>query len=783
MNPLKFPPTLLVLGLILFANAHLYAQKTQTVRGRLIDQDAQTPLIGATVQVLETSPIIGASTDMHGAFKLTNVPLGRITLLATYVGYEDRIIPNVLVGSGKEVVLEIALLESVENLDAVVVSATKKAEVLNEMALISARTFSVEETKRYAGALSDPARMVSGFAGVTGNAEGNNDIVVRGNSPKGILWRLEGIEIPNPNHFANEGATGGPVNALNSNMLDNSDFFSGAFAPEYGNALSGVFDMRFKKGNNETREYTAGASVFGVDFAAEGPFANGYRGSYIANYRYSSLQLIADLGILDFGGIPKYQDASFNVELPLGTNDYLTTFGLGGISEIAVEEKEEDGTRQYQGTMGADLGIWGISHTHFFGNTAFVKNTFSVAATALTSEDNLPDANNQFRYMGASNISKSTYRLASTYNLKLSAKHKVEIGTIGSLLNYNAFSEAYSFEDEALQTLLNDEGSTYTLQAFASWKFRPSRSWTFTSGMHALYYGLNGAYNLEPRLGARWNVTERHHFTLGAGMHSRLESITSYLAKRPSDSGHPETPNRQLRPSKALHLVAGYGLAISRNTNLKAELYYQHLYDVPVADDPSSHFSLINSTENFETRQLINEGTGRNYGLELTLERYFAAGFYYMFTGSVYQSLYTAMDGVERNTAFNGNYATNLLAGKELPFGKPEKQRVFFVNTKISLLGGVRYTPIDLEASRNLGDEVRNEDKPWSAKGDDIFFVNLAVGIRRDKQNTTHELKIDITNLTNHQGIVNEYYLHGTQEIVQSPQLPFLPNIAYKIKF
>lgn len=333
MNPLTFLRLLLVLDLMLYTTTQVSAQNTQTVRGRLIDQDAQTPLIGVTIQVLGSSPIIGSSTDTNGAFKLTNVPLGRISLLATYIGYEDRVIPNVLVSSGKEVVLEISLLESVENLDAVVVAATQKSEVLNEMALISARTFSVEETKRYAGALSDPARMVSGFAGVTGNAEGNNDIVVRGNSPRGILWRLEGVEIPNPNHFANEGATGGPINALNSNMLDNSDFYSGAFAPEYGNALSGVFDMRFKKGNNETREYTAGASVFGIDFAAEGPFAEGYRGSYIANYRYSSLQLIADLGFMEFGGIPKYQDASFNVALPLGKNDYLTTFGLGGISD------------------------------------------------------------------------------------------------------------------------------------------------------------------------------------------------------------------------------------------------------------------------------------------------------------------------------------------------------------------------------------------------------------------------------------------------------------------
>ena len=130
----------------------------------------------------------------------------------------------------------------------------------------------MKKRKRYAGAIDDPARMVSAFAGVNGNAEGDNDIVVRGNSPRGILWRLEGVEIPNPNHFASEGATGGPINALNSNMLGNSDFYTGAFAPEYGNALSGVFDMKLRNGNNEQREYSATLSVLGTDLTAEGPF-------------------------------------------------------------------------------------------------------------------------------------------------------------------------------------------------------------------------------------------------------------------------------------------------------------------------------------------------------------------------------------------------------------------------------------------------------------------------------------------------------------------------------
>ena len=757
---------------------------TQTIRGTLTDQDAQTPLIGATVQIIGSDPIKGAVTDLSGNFRIENVTLGRVSLHITYIGYEDKVIPNVLVTSAKEVILNIPMQESVESLEEVVVTAQKnRSEVLNEMATVSARTFSVEETQRYAGAISDPARMVASFAGVTGNAEGNNDIVVRGNSPKGILWRLEGVEIPNPNHFANEGATGGPINALNSNMLDNSDFFSGAFAPEYGNAISGVFDMRFKKGNNERREYSAGISAFGIDFSAEGPFKQGYSGSYLANYRYSSLQLISGLGLLDFGGVPKYQDASFNVELPLGKKNYLTVFGLGGISSISADEEDDDGKPLYRGIFNTDLAVTGVSHMLYINNSSFLKNSVTVAATRLESIDELPEDGGGFYLAHNSTITKGTYRFASTYNLKINARHKVETGVIFSRLTYDAQADRFNFDRDQLEVALQDDGGSYSAQAFTSWKYRFNEDWTMTSGLHYLHFRLNDSHSLEPRLGIRWNAAPKHGFTAGFGLHSRLESVSIYLAKHTQDNGVTTSPNRSLKPTKAAHFVLGYDFQLSPHTYLKTEAYYQYLYDVPVGREAESTYSMINEDGDYVVTPLVNDGTGRNYGLEMTLERYFHKGFYFMSTLSLYESFYTPQDGVERKSKYNGNYVANFLAGREFSLGKPEKNRVMFINTKVGLIGGARYTRIDLEASRELGDEVRDDSRPFGVKGDDIFFLNFAIGTRRNKGNTTREFKIDITNLTNHQGTVNEYYMHATEEIERSPQLPFLPNIVYTFKF
>ncbi len=780
MRRILITATLLLLVLAGFSQERL----TQTIRGTIKDQDSEMTLIGATVQVLESNPILGSVTDIDGNFRIEDVPVGRITLKVSYMGYEDKFLPNLLVDAAKELVLDVSILESVSSLEAVTVTAKKnKSEVLNEMALVSARSFSVDETKRYAGSFNDPARMVSAFAGVTGNAEGNNDIVVRGNSPRGILWRLEGVEIPNPNHFAWEGSTGGPINALNSNMLTDSDFFSGAFAPEYGNALSGVFDMKLKKGNNERREYTGTASTLGLDFTAEGPFKKGYRGSYIVNYRYSSLQLLDDMGVIDFGGVPKYQDVSFNVNLPINDKQYISAFGLGGLSSIA-SVWEENGEELARGTFGSGLGVTGITHNYLINANSYWKNTISAQGTLLTNEDDwLEEDGSGYYDIYDAQFTYSNIRYASTYNLKLNAKHKLESGVILSRMFFNLEADALDFDLDRMIRELEDNGSANVFQGFTSWKYRMTTDLTMTAGMHYLHFGLNDSYNIEPRIGLQWKATQKQMFTAGFGIHSRIESISTYLAKWELEDGTVVSPNRDLEPSKAAHFVIGYSHNINPNTHFKVEAYYQHLYDVPVEDSDTSTFASLNLSDSYVNRFLVNDGTGRNYGLEFTLERFLHNGFYYMSTLSLYESRYTAKDGIERKTAFNGNYVWNFLAGKEFKIGKPEKNRVFFANTKVALIGGNPYTPILAEESAIAGYGVRDEANPFNADGDDVFIANLSFGLRRNKNKTTREFKIDLQNVTNNQAVVNEYYVPHTQRIGKSYQLPMLPTISYMISF
>ena len=291
---------------------------TQTVRGKVIDTDTKSGLPGANIILVNSTPLIGTTTDVNGNFILENVPVGRQSLQVSFMGFKSVIVPEILVSSGKQTVLNIELEEEVLQAKEVEIKATvDKNEPINAMAMVSARSFSIDESRRYAGSVDDPMRAVSNFAGVASNPNVNsNEIVIRGNSPKGLLWRVDGMDIPNPNHFAYVGSSGGATTMFSSQVLSNSDFYTSAFPAEFGNALSGVFDMRFRNGNNEKHEFAFQVGIQGLDIAAEGPFIKGKPASFLFNYRYSILSFLQFIYPDMKNSIPAYQDLSFKVNIP-----------------------------------------------------------------------------------------------------------------------------------------------------------------------------------------------------------------------------------------------------------------------------------------------------------------------------------------------------------------------------------------------------------------------------------------------------------------------------------
>ncbi len=773
-----------IAGFMLFSG-YLQAQLlTQTVRGTLKDEDGKSPLIGANVFIAETNPVKGTTTDMDGAFRFEDIPVGRIDLEIRYMGYEEKYVPNILVSSGKEVVLELEMRESVQKMDEVVVTASrKKGEVLNEMAAISSRSFSVEETKRYAGSFQDPSRMVSAYAGVSSNPDGNNDIVVRGNSPKGILWRLDGIEIPNPNHFASEGATGGPINALNSELLSNSDFQTGAFAPEYGNVLSGVFDIHMRPGNNEKREYSVGVGVLGTDITLEGPFSRNYGGSYLINYRYSSLSILDDAGIVNYYGVPKYQDAAFKVMLPAGKMGTFSLFGLGGVSHILQNDEDDEGNIVGQVDFGARLGAVGLNHMLPFNSNNFMKITLSASGNGSFYDYEEPDSLNLFGLTGKGSWAKSSLRSAIMFSSKLNSRNRIVAGIKFTRHYYNLY-EHYLDEDFSRWIYgIDMKRNTDSWQSYISWKCRLGEQLTLISGLHGIYFSVNGEFNLEPRVGLKWQIDPKQTIHLGYGMHSKSESIVTYYTIVNYADGKSITPNKNLGLSKARHYVLGYEYRFNKNLNSKMELYYQDLYNIPVENIDTSYYTVLNSDEGYVTKALVNEGSGYNYGIEFTLERYFANRFYFLLTSSIYDSKYKAKDDLLRNTKYNGNFSFNFLTGREFRIGRNGNKKLLGVNAKVFYNGGRRYIPVMLEESRNKGETVYDYSRAWEERLDDIFQLNLSFSFRINRPRAGHELILDINNVTCAQGKTWEYYNEYTDEIDYYRQLFMIPNIMYRIHF
>ncbi len=770
---------LIVLGFLCIVSFLVHAQTlTQRIRGKVVDKDSKTPLTGVNLVIVNSEPLVGTATDVDGEFQFPKLRVGRYDVEIHYIGYQPKIVSDVLIGAGKEVVLMIELIESVENIEEITVKARKhKGEALNKMALVSARSFSVDETKRYAGSLDDPSRLVAGFAGVTGDPSGNNDIIIRGNSPRGLLWQLEGIEIPNPNHFADEGATGGPISILNNNMLGNSDFFSGAFPAEYGNAYSGVFDIKLRNGNNEQREYSAKAGIFGLDFSLEGPFSKNGKSSYLVNYRYSTLALLNATGIKIAGdAVPKFQDVALNLIFPTKKMGTFKLFGIGGISHIIESEPD------YKSDFGAGMGVLGLSNTILIDDKSYLKTTLAISGSLNDWTYDEPE-DMIFEKKASEDFKYSTLTGKLVYNRKFSVKHTMQVGGTISRYNYSLFSEYFNNDKDKVVPEVDKKGNTLLLQSYLNWKYRITNTIAVLAGGHYTYLFLNGNQSIEPRLGIKWQFTPKQAISLGFGVHSKIESLTNYLAFETLDDGTEVQHNKNLDLSKARHYVIGYENMLSPNLLLKLEMYYQDLYNVPIETDASSSFSSLNYNEGYINVELSNKGKGYNYGLEATLEKFFSKNYYFMGTLSVFESKYIASDNKWRDTRYNGNYVMNVLAGKEFKIKNNGIESTLSTSIRGTWAGGTRYTPIDLEQSIIKDETVRFEEQAFSQQRPAFIRYDLKISYRKNKRKTTRVWELEIQNVTNRLNVAGEWFDSYTNKIEEWTQMGLLPSISYRIEF
>ena len=761
----------------------------QTVRGQVCDVASGEPMIGVTITV-ENGTTMATVSDLDGNFEIKNVPVGRHSVRASYIGYEPVLLKEQLVSSGKELVLTLRMCESVSELGEVVVKPrVNKQQPLNEMAQVGARMFSVEEASRYAGGMADPARTASMFAGVaTGGA--TNGISIHGNSPQMLQWRVEGVEVPNPNHFAEITEAGGGVfTSLNGTVLANSDFLTGAMPAEFGNALSGAFDMKMRVGNNTKYEHAVQVGTLGVDFASEGPLGKNTKASYLVNYRYSFLEIAKKLHAINMEHETlDYQDLSFKLNMPTSKAGTFAVWFTGLIDNYESNATDPSGWE----TLWDSNDSWsrqrscalGLNHTYRFktGGTLHSSLAFTGAYRKLGVDDYdelmtlLPDMrgrNSQWNVI-----------ISTQHQHKFSSRYTMQNGFEHQHLDFNTWMDYIKVVGGPLYRVYESEGNTGLTRLYTNHKVALSSRLSAVAGVNVMWFNLNNQWLVEPRVSVQYKTSPSSTISLAYALNSRKETTDTYFVINSSMvNGQCSMVNQDLGLTRSHHISASFAQRLGENAMLKIEPYWQWLFDVPV--EQGTTYSILNHNLFYQDRALVNEGAGRNYGVDLTLERYLKDGFYGMITATLFKSEYRDAQGQWHHTRHDRGYITNILGGKEWMVGKGRKN-VFGLNGRLTMMGGDRYTP--MAPGTTYDDVAKRPDRAIPQDGSAPFSqqMNMNVGYAFsvkytiNKRHTSHHFILEYLQMRSFQGQTFDIRTHNLVDKFTS--LTF-PNMAYRVEF
>ena len=754
---------------------------SQTIRGQVCDVASGEPMIGVTITV-ENGMTLATVSDMDGNFVINNVPVGRHSVRATFIGYEPVLLKEQLVTSGKELVLTLKMRESIAELGEVVIKPRVNKQLpLNEMAQVGARLFSVEEASRYAGGMADPARTASMFAGVaTGGA--TNGISIHGNSPQMLQWRVEGVEVNNPNHFAEITEAGGGIfTSLNGTVLANSDFLTGAMPAEYGNALSGAFDMKMRVGNNTKYEHAVQVGTLGVDFASEGPLGKGSKASYLVNYRYSFLEIAKKIHAINMDKETlDYQDLSFKLNMP---TTKAGTFAVWFTGLIDNYENEVPDVSDWE-TLWDMNDSWsrqrncavGVTHNYRFKSGGTLHS--SVAYTGAYRKLGVTNYDEQMTATPGMNGRNSEWSviISAQHQHKVSSRYTMQNGFEHRHMAFNTWLDWIHEAGGPLYRVYESDGNTGLTRLYSSHKVALSNRLSTVAGVNVMWFNLNDQWLVEPRVSVQYKTSASSTLSLAYAMNSRKESTDTYFVK--------EASNEDLGLTRSHHISMSFAQRLGENAMLKIEPYWQWLFDVPV--EQGTTYSILNHSNFFQDRALVNEGAGRNYGIDLTLERYLKDGFYGMLTATLFKSEYRDAQGQWHHSRQDRGWITNILGGKEWMVGK-NKKNVFGVNGRLTLMGGDRYTPIPENIT--FEDVMMRPDKtvpqidgldPYNAqKGMNVGYA-FSVKYTINKRHTSHHFILEYLQMRTFQGQTFDLRTHETVDNFTS--LTF-PNIAYRVEF
>lgn len=804
---------LLHFAFICFATLALAQTPEQVLRGTVTDADNASPLQGASLVLSNATKSFGANTTESGTYIFGKIPAGRYQLQVSHLGYEALVVAELLVESGRETVLNLQLREQADALQTIVVKATGSRSA-NTAGLHS---LSIEEQFRFPGTNFDPARLAMSYPGVVGENDGTNLISVRGNSPNAFQWRLEGVEIVNPNHTANAGTfgdrpsgAGGGVNILSAQLLGTSTLYTGAFPAQYGNALGGIMDMYFRKGNDQRRELIAQAGFIGIEAAVEGPIGVGGRRqtadgqsritnhespSFLANYRYSFTGLLTAMGA-DFGDEETaYQDVAFHVSLPSAKMGQFSLFGVGGKSYTYYRPPTDSATidkERFNIDFNSKMGALGLSHVLPLGKNSVLR---TVAIGSALEHDRIADFAATGERWEEDSLRQQKLSFSSIFTHKISSRHRLRLGVEAA--RSNDIFQSFFKNDEVL---FEDGGTAegWLVQPFAEWKGRFWENLEVVAGLHASIFTMQSSeVLLEPRLNLNYGLG-KSRFTLAYGRHS--QRMPTYLMAS-------KYAGKNTKAQTAHHLTLGYQLDIDKSLIFKAEAYGMALLDLPVFEvGLINNISMINFTDFSPTYlgnvapgdkvRLVNYGLGLNYGLDLSLQKYITDDFFFLLAGSLYRSKFDdevswTKGTPSRPTRFDGRHALNLTGGREFVKQKNGKTIISGISSRVAWLGGFREPAIDTLASKEIGYTVYEktvvsqflQQISFSEKLDDYFRIDLRLYRKWNKVGKNSMLSLDIQNLTSRKNIQYHYFDTVQGKVLEKRQLGLIPILTWRGEF
>ena len=714
-------------------------------------------------------------TDSSGSAFFEHLEPGRYYVVLMKEGFKILISDYFIHTNQNNSQLVLSMQDAAVKLEQVLVKSDAlltSNESKNSFAYLSNRSFSSEDTERIPMGLNDPSRMALSYPGVhVGRSDLDNPIIVRGNSPYGVSWRIEGIDVPNPNHFAKHGAGGGGISILSAQVMGKSDFYSGAMPAEFGNALAATFDIKLREGNYNDQAYKARASFLGIDVAMEGPFKNN-RSSYLINYRYSTLGLMNWLTFYLVGNrtVNTFSDLSFNLVFKSKDLKSKTTlFGVAGKSidhsfpEPNPEKRDPHELDDWDERIRpADMGVIGLTHTRNITHNSSIKVVLAATASRiLRSSDTLSYEDERFRY----NTEKYIDNRLSTnisYLTKLSGDFKLKTGVqlqvTDFLFNRTTLprSSMYDITAQNAGKLIWADGSGVSVigEAYAMLEKLLLNKIYVNVGFHELHYFFNNSNSFEPRVAVKYSPDPKHILAASFGLHSQLLPMSTYFVAQKATFTPPyqyNFPNRNLRFPKSRHIVLSYRAMLSKDFKLTTEIYSQNINRSLVQQSAGSNFWILNASDGYPgITNMIETGQGFNKGIDLTVEKLFYSTYYLMLTGSLYDAKFRTYSGHVFNSNFNDRFGSSLTFGREFEM---KKSRVLQMGFRALLSGGFLYTEPDIELSTEYATYIPKYSETNKLNAPNYRRIDARVAYRYNGRKTSGQISIDIQNLTGYMNV------------------------------